>query len=54
MLSIHAKLSSHVLAILRERERAAVNIYGTVFTQARLKIAHNYHQELISSYARAY
>ena len=39
MLSIYAKLSSHVLAIQeRERERAAVNKQGTVFTLARLKI----------------
>ena len=35
MLSIYAELSSHVLAI---RERAAVNMQGTVFTLARLKI----------------
>ena len=36
MLSIYAKLSSHILAIQRERE--AVNMQGTVFTLARLKI----------------
>ena len=35
MLSVYAKLSSHVLAI---RDRAAVNLQGTVFTLAGLKI----------------
>ena len=35
MLSIYAKLSSHILAI---GVRAPVNMQGTVFTLARLKI----------------
>ena len=38
MLSIYAQLSSHVLAILREREREAVNMQGTVLPLAKLKI----------------
>ena len=46
MLSIYATLSSHYS--LSEREREAVNMQGTVFTLARLKIVHNYHQELVS------
>ena len=37
MLSIYAKLSIHVFTI-QERERAAVNMQGTVNTIARLKI----------------
>ena len=45
MLPIYAKLSSHVIAI-QDRERAAVNMQGTVFTLARLKIVPIYHQEL--------
>ena len=36
MLSIYAQLSSHVVAI--ERDRAAVNMQRTVFTLAGLKI----------------
>ena len=32
----------------RERERVAVNMQGTVFTSARLKIVPSYHQELVS------
>ena len=35
MLSIYAKLSSHLLAV-RKRERAAAHEQGTVFTLARL------------------
>ena len=41
MLSIYAKLFSLVLALRereREREREAINMQGTVFTLARLKI----------------
>ena len=35
MVSVYAKLCSHVLAI---RERAAVNMHGTLITLARLEI----------------
>ena len=35
MLSIYATLSSHLLTVC---ERVAVNMQGTVFTLARLKI----------------
>ena len=37
MLSIYAKLSSHILTI-QKRERVAVNMQGTVSTLVRLKI----------------
>ena len=51
MLSIYAKLSSHLLTV---PERMAVNMQGTMFTLARLKIVPNYHQERITFNARAY
>ena len=44
-LSVYAKLSSHLHAV---RERVAVNMQGTMFTLARLKILHTYHHELVS------
>ncbi len=44
---IYAKRFSHLLAV-RERERVAVKMQGTVFTLARLEIVHCYHQELVS------
>ena len=47
MLSIYAKLTSRLLAV-RERERESVNMQGTVFTLARLKILPIYHHELVS------
>ena len=47
MHSIYVKLSSHLFAV-GERERVAVNVQGTVFTLARLKIVPSYHQELVS------
>ena len=47
MLSIYAKLSSHLHAIW-EREKVAVNAQGNVFTLARLKIVPSHHQELAS------
>ena len=47
MLSINAKLSSNVLAV-REREREAVNMQGTVFKLARLKKVPSYHQKIVS------
>ena len=53
MLSIYAKLSSHLIAVCerereRGREREAVNMQGTVFTIARLKIVPSHHHELVS------
>ena len=42
----YAKLSS--IESLFERERVAVNMQGTVFTLARLKIVPSYYQELVS------
>ena len=33
-------------------KRLAVNMQGTVFTLARLKIFHNYHQELVSHHCQ--
>ena len=47
MLSIYAKLSISVLAV---RERATVNMQGTVFNLARLKIVPSYHQGLVVSH----
>ena len=41
-------LNYPVMYSLSERERVAVNVQGTVFTLARLKIVHSYHQELVS------
>ena len=47
MLSIYAKLSSHLLAV--KGERVEVNTQGAVLTLARfLKKVSSYHQELIS------
>ena len=45
MLSIYAKLSSHLL--VSERESGS-NMQGTVFTLASLKIVPSYRQELVS------
>ena len=45
MLSVYATLSSHLLGL---RERVAVNMQGTVFTLARLKIVPSYHQKVLS------
>ena len=45
MLSVYA---THLLAVLSERERVAVNMQGTVFTLVRLKIVPSYLQELLS------
>ena len=41
-------LNYPVMYSLSERERAAVNMQGTVFNLARLKIVPCYHHELVS------
>ena len=47
MLSVYAKPVIYSLSE-RERERVAVNVHGTVFALARLRIVPSYHQELVS------
>ena len=48
-------LNYPVMYSLSERERAAVNMQGTVLTLARLKVVLGYHLELIiTSNVRAY
>ena len=47
MLSIHATLSTRSSTRCL-KERVEVNMQGTVFTLARLKIVPSYHQELLS------
>ena len=41
---IYAKLSSHILAV---RDRVVVNMQGTEFTLAILKLVPSHHQELV-------
>ena len=38
----------YTVILLAVRERVAVNVQGTVFTVARMKIVPSYHQELVS------